>query len=108
MERGKSMTRGLSCLLGLVLALSLLQGCKSWTWWGAPREKVTDIDIAAEIKEKLLEAGFPSIRVFAFEGRVTVSGTVAKEEDKERVVALAKAVAGVVSVSQDLAVERLR
>jgi osmotically-inducible protein OsmY len=101
------MKRGLSCLLCAALAVCILQGCKSWT--GAKtHEKLTDRAIAAEIRAKILEAGLPPIRVFVLEGRVTLSGIVPKEEAKERVIALAKSVRGVASVSEDLAIEKLR
>jgi len=70
--------------------------------------KTGDSAIAAEIRAKMLEAGLPPIRVFVLEGRVTLSGVVPKEEAKQRIIDLAKSVRGVVSVSQDLTIEKLR
>ena len=102
------MKRGLSCLLCLALALCILQSCKSGTSRAAAHEKITDRAIAAEISAKLLEAGLPAIRVFALDGRVTLSGVVPKEEAKQQVIDLAKSVRGVASVSEDLAIEKLR
>lgn len=101
------MRRGLAWVLCLALALCILQGCKSGTG-RVVQGKTTDRTIADEIRAKVVEAGFPPIRVFVLDGRVTLSGVVPKEEAKQEVIDLAKSVRGVVSVSQDLAIEKPR
>jgi len=93
-------------MLLLAFALCMPQGCKTGTR-SAAQERPTDRSIAAEIRAKIAEAGFPSIKVFVLDGRVTLYGTVPSEEGKQRVLAIARESWGIASVSEDLAIEKL-
>jgi osmotically-inducible protein OsmY len=89
------------CLVFLVVAF---QGCKGLTA-GRPDPLAGDVAIAARIRALISEdpALSPSaIRVFVVEGRVTLSGPVPDGRTKSRLLAKARRVMGVKSVSDNL------
>lgn len=100
-KRGRRL-KGLA--LFLLLFMTFAQGCKS-QGTGSPGGNVNDRAIVAGIRTLISEdpaLNAPSIRVFALEGKVTLSGPVPDSRAKGRLLAGARAVEGVKSVSDNL------
>jgi osmotically-inducible protein OsmY len=57
---------------------------------------------------RIAEEGLPPVRVFVFDGRVTLSGSVPSQEIKEKIIAVAKSVKGVLLVTADLQLQKIR
>lgn len=98
--------RTLPCALCLVFFVVLFQGCESFTK-GRHEPKVDDRSIVESITALILEdrsVNASEVRVFAQEGKVTLSGTVPNDEAKSRLLAKARKVKGVKSVSDNLEV----
>jgi hyperosmotically inducible protein len=90
--------------LCLLLLVTLVYGCKAPSSSPAG-EKGDDRAIVARIQSVISEDPALSghvIRVFAQEGKVTLSGPVPDREAKSRLLARAKDVKGVKSVSDNL------
>jgi len=90
--------------LCLTCLLILLHGCKSLPG-GAHEEKIKDMDLVARIRTLISEdpgLSQSTVRVFAQEGKVTLSGTVPNEDARSRLLNGVAGVKGVKSVSSDL------
>lgn len=101
------MKKGLLCLLCLALAFCILHGCKILRP-AATHDLVADRAIVSEVTGRIAEEGLPPVRVFALEGRVTLSGSVPSQEIKEKIIAAAKSVKGVLLVTPDLQLQKIR
>jgi osmotically-inducible protein OsmY len=90
--------------LCLAFFVVVLQGCKSSTA-GRRDEMVDDRAIVARIRTLISEdpgLSLSAVRVFAIEGKVTLSGTVPDSDAKSRLLTGARGVKGVKSVSDNL------
>jgi len=106
-SKSVQMKKGLLCLLCLALALCILHGCKILRPAAKP-ELVADSAIASEVRGRIAHAGLPQVRVFVLDGRVTLSGSVSSQEIKEKIIAVAKNVKGVLLVTPDLQLQKIR
>lgn len=100
-----SVKRMFLCTLCLVFFVVAFQGCKSSTAAGPHKEKFDDRAVVAHIRALISEdpaLDASAIRVFAFEGKVTLSGPVPDTQAKSRLLTKARRVTGVKSVSDDL------
>jgi len=105
--RGRPIRTGLLCLLCLALVLFTFHGCKTLRPAAKP-EPVADSAIASGIKGRIAEEGLPPVRVFVLEGRVTLSGSVPSQEIREKIITIAKSVKGVLLVTADLQLQKIR
>jgi osmotically-inducible protein OsmY len=101
------MKKGLLCLLCLALVFCILHGCKILRP-AATHELAADSAIASEVRGRIAHAGLPPVRVFVLDGRVTLSGSVSSQETKEKIIAVAKDVKGVLLVTPDLQLQKIR
>ncbi len=101
------MKKGLLCLLCLALALCILHGCKT-SKPSATHQLVADRAIVSEVMSRIAEEGLPRVRVYVLDGRVTLSGSVPSQEIKEKIIAVAKSVEGVLLVTPDLQLQKIR
>ena len=98
----------LPCILFLILAGTVLWGCKNLTA-RVPRPGKGDAAIAAQVRTLIAqdpELTGSEIRVFVLEGNVSLSGTVPDAGAKLRLLSAAKAVSGVRSVADNLEVRK--
>jgi osmotically-inducible protein OsmY len=89
----------------LGLSIALLGACASTSRSESTGEYVDDTLITTRVKAAVLnEPGLKSseINVETFKGKVQLSGFVGSQGDIDRAVAVAKAVKGVSSVSNDM------
>jgi osmotically-inducible protein OsmY len=92
-------------LFALLLAIVFLGACASTAHTAGTGEYIDDTVITAKIKAEIFNDSNLSsaeINVETFKGRVQLSGFVNSREDINRAVALARSVAGVKSVSNDM------
>lgn len=104
---GRPMKKSLVGLLCLVLAVCTFYGCKVLS--PTPPPKIAaDTAIASGVRARIAEEGLPPVRVFVLDGRVTLSGSVPSQEIKEKMIAAAKSVEGVLLVTPDLQLQKIR
>ena len=102
------MKRFVFALLFLAVVLTLVSGCKSTTGRSAG-SLVDDSTIANTIRAKIVEdkeLSLMKINTDVFNGNVTLLGTVPSKEAEEHLIALAKGVKGVNSVTSKLMIEK--
>lgn len=106
-EGRSGLERAVVCFVCLAFLLIAFGGCRSGA--ARPEAKVDDRSIVARIR--LLISENPSlsdtaVKVFAQEGRVTLSGAVPDSDTKARFLEQVKNVPGVKSVSDNLELPR--
>lgn len=100
-----SLLRTTSTVLALLLAVVMMAACTSTSKSASTGEYIDDTVITGKIKAEIFnDANLKSaeINVETFKGRVQLSGFVSSRADMDRAVALARAVDGVTSVSNDM------
>jgi len=100
-----SLLRTTSTVLALLLAVVMMAACTSTSKSTSTGEYIDDTVITGKIKAEIFnDANLKSaeINVETFKGRVQLSGFVSSRADMDRAVALARAVDGVTSVSNDM------
>lgn len=100
-----SLLRTTSTVLALLLAVVMMAACASTSKSTGTGEYIDDTVITGKIKAEIFnDANLKSaeINVETFKGRVQLSGFVSSRADMDRAVALARAVHGVTSVSNDM------
>jgi len=106
-SKSVQMKKSLLCLFCLALTLCTLHGCKILRPAAKP-ELVADSAIASGVRGRIAEEGLPPVRVFVLDGRVTLSGSVPSQEIREKIIAVAKSVEGVLLVTADLQLQKIR
>lgn len=94
--------------MSLFVAVPLLAGCAGSPTAGSTGQYIDDATITAKVKTELLraqEVGGWDVNVETFKGKVQLSGFVSSPEEKKKAGELAKNVAGVKSVENDLIVK---
>ncbi len=101
----QSLLRTTSYLLALLFAAVLTAGCAGTQRSASTGEYIDDTVITTKIKADIFNDATLSaaeINVETFKGRVQLSGFVSNQTDMNRAVAMARAVNGVTSVSNDM------
>ncbi len=102
------MKRFIFVMMFVVIALAVVSGCKSTTGRTAG-SMVDDTTIANTIRAKIVEdkeLSVMKINTDVFNGNVTLLGAVPSKDAENHLVALAKGVKGVKSVTSKLMIEK--
>lgn len=107
----KTSIQNILMAMGLIVSLSGLAGCAGTSSSTSTGQYIDDAAITAKVKTELLKTekvGGWNVNVETFKGKVQLSGFVSSPEEKKKAEELAKNVAGVKSVENDLIVKANR
>ena len=93
----------------LTLSSALLTGCQKQSVERTSAEQQDDQKLADQVKATFASSNsfkFPDVQVAAFKGTVQLSGFVVSDDQKSAAETLAKTVAGVGSVENEISIKK--
>lgn len=104
----KTKVRQLGLAVGLIAAIPLFSGCAATDNRASTGQHIDDAAITAKVKSQLLadpQVSGLQVNVDTFKGQVQLSGYVNSPEERARAEQIARQVAGVRNVANDLIVK---